>query len=477
MFDKRTEVNRLMADAFMGRVSRREIMKRGVALGLGTSFIVALANRHGAMAQDGTPAAGGAPGWSIQVPEGLRTDLGGQSISVVLGADGPTVPWEQAAIAAFSEATGITVNRIAGAESATDRLTNYQQLLGAGSSDVDAMMIDVIWPGILAQHALDLRPAMDSLGYPFFERIVNNNTVNDVLIGIPWYTDAGLMYYRTDLLEAAGATEAPQTWAELEQYATSIQESQRASQPDFQGFVWQGAAYEGLTCNALEWQVSQGGGNIIEEDGTVSVNNPNAIAAFERARGWVGSISPSGVTTYMEEDSRGVWQSGNAAFMRNWPYAYSLSQADDSVIKGAVDVTLVPMGEGEGAQHADTLGGWQMMASKYSQAPDAAIEFCKFMTSREMQKSFAIEHSRLPTIPELYDDEDVLAVNEFFARLKDVFLGGAVARPSTVSADLYNEVSTAYFTAVNEILTGQASDAAARVEQMASQLEDIMSEL
>jgi trehalose/maltose transport system substrate-binding protein len=338
------------------------------------------------------------------------------------------------------------------------------------------MMIDVIWPGILAPFAVDLMAAMTSEPYKYFDRIVNNNTVDGALVGIPWYTDAGLLYYRTDLLEKYNISGAPATWADLETAAKTIQDGERASNPDFQGFVFQASAYEGLTCDALEWQVSNGGGTIIDETGKVTVNNPQAIAAFDRAKGWVGTIAPVGVTDYDEEGSRGVWQGGNAAFMRNWPYAFSLGQAADSVIKDKFDVTLVPKGDGEGATNADTLGGWQMMVSKFSKSPDAATEFAKYVTSLEVQKSFAIEQSRLPTIPDLYDDPEVLAVNPFFGSLKDVFLGGAVARPSTVTKDLYNEVSTAYFTAVNQILIGNA-EAAAAVADLEGKLNDIVAEL
>jgi trehalose/maltose transport system substrate-binding protein len=465
-------VTRLLAESLTGHVSRRDILKRATALGLSAPLVGVMlsARSHVAVAQE-------AAATTITVPEGLPTDLGGTAITVVLGADGPVVPWEEAAVAAFVEATGIEVTRVSGPESATERLAQYQQLLAAQASDVDAMMIDVIWPGILAIHAADLSQAIGWQGSQYFDRIVQNNTVGGKLVGIPWFTDAGILYYRTDLLEKHGFEAAPVTWTELEEMASAIQEGERAENADFQGFVWQGAAYEGLTCDALEWQVSNGGGKIVEDDLTVSVNNPQAIAAFERARGWVGTISPTGVTTYREEDARGVWQAGNAAFMRNWPYAYSLGQADDSVIKDKFDVTLVPMGDGEGAQHADTLGGWQMMVSSYSQNQPAAIAFAQYLTSQELQKAFAIDQSRLPTIVDLYDDADVLEVNPFFARLKDVFLGGAVARPSTATSDLYNEVSTAYFTAVNEILTGTAADAAARVAQLAEQLEGIVSEL
>jgi len=469
-------VSSLFADTMAGSISRRDVMKRAGQLGLSTAMVGLLVKNYGSMAfaQDATPQA---VGYSYVAPEGLRTDLAGASINIIQGSDGPTIEWEDFMAAQFSELTGIETTITRGAESATDRLTQYRQLLGAEATDADAMQIDVIWPGVLSPHAVDLSEAMTWQGQTYFERIVTNNTVGETLVGIPWFTDAGLLYFRKDLLEANGfAGEAPATWDDLEAAAQTIMDAERANNPDFQGFVWQGAPYEGLTCDALEWQVSNGGGNIIESDGTVSVNNENAIAAFERARGWVNGISPEGVTTYMEEDSRGVWQAGNAAFMRNWPYAYSLGQADDSTIKDTFDVGLLPMGTGEGAANANTLGGWQFMVSRYSENVDAAVEYAKFICSMEVQKSFAIEHSRLPTIVDLYDDADILAANPFFARLKDVFLGGAVARPSTVSADLYPDVSAAYYTAVNQILIG-AEEAPAAVETLQGELETIMSEL
>src|SRR5690606_40808892 len=132
--------------------------------------------------------------------------------------------------------------------------------------------VDVIWPGIIAEWAEDLKPALGALDNNF-KAIVDNNTVDGKLVAAPYYTDAGLLYYRTDLLEKYGF-QPPQTWAELEEQARTIQEGERATNPDFWGYVWQGKAYEGLTCNALEWQVSYGGGFIVEPDGTVSLNNP-----------------------------------------------------------------------------------------------------------------------------------------------------------------------------------------------------------
>jgi trehalose/maltose transport system substrate-binding protein len=153
-----------------------------------------------------------------------------------------------------------------------------------------------------------------------------------------------------------------------------------------------------------------------------------------------------------------------------------LTQAADSPLVGKVGVAQLPMGDGEGATHAATLGGWQLMVSKYSQNQEAAIEFVKFMCSFEMQKAFTIDRSHSPTISAVYDDPEVIEKQEFLARLKPVFEGGAVARPSTVSSDLYNSVSIAYFTRLNQVLTGQ-TDGATAAADIEAELQDIMSEL
>lgn len=394
----------------------------------------------------------------------------GVKISAVMG---DTIrEGEQAAIDYCVEQTGLEVEIINGPQSATDRIAQYLQFFGAQSSDVDVLMIDVIWPGILAEHLIDLSPYVENKD-AYFKRIIDNNTVDGALVGIPWFTDAGLLYYRTDLLEKYGYSAPPATWTELEEMATKIQEGERATNPDFWGFVWQGNAYEGLTCDALEWQVSNGGGEIVEADGTISINNEFAAAAFDRAASWVNTISPPGVVSYQEEDARGVWQAGNAAFMRNWPYAYSLGNAEDSVIKDKLAVVPLPKGDGPNARNADTLGGWQMAVSKYSENPEAAAQFAACIAGAEAQKLLALGDSKLPTIGDLYKDEEILAKNPFFGQLFDVFNGGAVARPSTVTSDKYNEVSTIYFTEVNKVLTGAQTGQQA-VEAIEEQLKDLL---
>ncbi len=391
-------------------------------------------------------------------------------ITVAAGAVG--IELELARIAAqlyMDENPGVTVRVLDTPDMVQDRLGLYLQFFEARSAEVDVYQIDVIWPGDLAEHFVDLYEyGAAEVVDMHFPAIVENNTVDGRLVGIPWFTDAGLLYYRTDLLEKYGL-DVPQTWEELEEYARIIQQGERATNPDFWGFVWQGNAYEGLTCDALEWIAANDGGTIISPDGVITIANQNAAEAIEMAAGWVGSISPFGVLAMAEEESRAVWQAGNAAFMRNWPYAYSLGMADDSVIKDKFDVAPLPAGKsGAGAA---TLGGWQLAVSKYSRNPEIAADVALFLASYDMQKMRAVDASYNPTIMDLYFDEDVLAATPFFGTLYDVFIN-AVARPSTISSPNYNQVSTLFFQAVHGVLQGR-TDAVSALEELALDLEDL----
>ncbi len=390
-------------------------------------------------------------------------------ITVAAGAVGQELELTREAAQRYMEAhPDVEVRVIDTPDLATDRYGLYLQFFEARRSDIDVYQIDVIWPGDLAEHLLDLYEfGAKEVVNEHFPAIIENNTVDGRLVGIPWFTDGGLLYYRTDLLEKYGL-EIPKTWAELEETAKIIQEGERAEgKEDFWGFVWQGNAYEGLTCNALEWIYSNGGGTIISPDGVINVNNPNAIEAIEMAARWVGTISPSGVTGFAEEDARSIFQSGNAAFMRNWPYAYALGQSEESVIAGKFDVAPLPAGKsGHGAA---TLGGWQLAVSKYSNNSEIAADVALFMASHEEQKIRAIKGSFTPTIMVLYEDPEVLEATPFFATLYDVLIN-AVARPSTITAPSYNEVSTLFFRAVHSVLTG-TKDATSALEELELELQ------
>lgn len=354
---------------------------------------------------------------------------------------------------------------------ATDRLGLYLQFLEAESPNVDVYQIDVIWPGDLAEHFLDFYEyGAEDIVDDHFDAIVENNTTPEgELVALPWFTDAGLLYYRTDLLEKYDR-DVPETWSELQATAEYIVEQERAAgNQDFQGFVWQGDAYEGLTCNALEWIYSNNGGQIVSPDGKITINNENAVEMIEMAADWVGTISPTGVTGMAEESARSTWEAGNALFMRNWPYAYALGHEEGKATAGNFDVAPLPAGED--GQPAATLGGWNLGASKYSNHPEEAAKLAMFLASERVQKMRAVQATLNPTIESLYEDEDVLEAAPFFGSLYDVFTN-AVARPSTVTAPNYNQASELFFQAVHSVLTGQ-EDALTAVEYLELDLIDL----
>ncbi|QNQ64126.1 ABC transporter substrate-binding protein [Brucella sp. 6810] len=391
-------------------------------------------------------AFGFATGWAQAV-----------EISIAANSTGDNIKFLQEQVAKFEKDTGNKVNIISMPSSSSEQFSQYRLWLAAGNSDVDVYQTDIVWAPQLSDQFIDLTEATKDVTGAHFPSIIASQTVNGKLVALPFYTDAPALFYRKDLLEKYNKP-VPKTWDEMAATAKDIMEKERADgKADLWGFVFQGNAYEGLTCNALEWIKSSGGGQIVEPDGEISVNNEKAAAAIDRARGWIGTISPQGVLGYQEEESRGVWQTGNAVFMRNWPYVYALSNSADSAVKGKFDVAPLPaMAEGE--PPASALGGWNLAVSKYSTKQDAAIALVKFLASPAVQKAEAVELSRLPTIEALYDDKDVIAAQPFMANWKPIFQN-AVPRPSAATKVKYNEVSSKFWTAVHKTLAGSGTAA------------------
>jgi len=364
----------------------------------------------------------------------------------------------------FTRETGIRVSLLPSPESARQRLVLWRELLGTGASGPDVYGLDVIWPGMLSEYFIDLKPYFTTEVSLQFPAIAAGYTVDNKLVAMAYRPDIGLLYYRTDLLRQYGYREPPRTWDELEIMAARIQAGERAKgKKQFWGFVWQGAADEGLTCNALEWQAAEGGGRIIEEDQAISVNNQQAIKAWQRAAHWVGSISPPGVVGYREWDSLNVWVAGDAAFMRNWPSAYVDSQVAGSPIRNKFDVALLPGGK---AGRVGTLGGWGLAVSRFSAHPREALELVRYLSRRDVQVNRSRVLSQPPTLPELYNLPEVLEPNPRFDLLSQAFRTGMVSRPSNVTGKKYQEVTDAYIEAVHSVLTGEkgAREAAAALE-------------
>jgi len=369
----------------------------------------------------------------------------------------------------FTKKTGIQVRLLPyGNVDMGARRIQHLAWLKSHAATPDVYEVDIIDVGTLAPYALDLTPFLDEDDREHMPTIMANLTFGHRVVALPVHTDVGLLFYRTDLLKKYGYAHPPRTWDELESMAGRIQAGERrAGNKDFWGFVWEGSPQnEGLAYTALEWQASNGGGQIIEPDGTISVNNPWTIAALRRAKKWVGTISPPAVTAYQMDDLTNTWLAGRAAFMRNWPYYYSLGQSRDSLARDKFDAAPVPAGL---MGSAGTVGGWQLAVSPYSAHQKEAVALVEYLTSRETQLRLGREFSWMPTRSSLYDDPTLLSQSAYFRWLKPEFEDLAVARPSGVAGDKYLQVSEAYKQAVHSVLTGQA-DAGEAMAKLESQL-------
>jgi trehalose/maltose transport system substrate-binding protein len=295
-----------------------------------------------------------------------------------------------------------------------------------------------------------------------FPELIANDTVAGKLVALPCLIDIGLLFYRTDLLRRHGYRSPPESWEELEDMAGRIQAVERAGgRKDFWGFVWEGASSESLTCNALEWQVSEGGGPVIEND-VITVNNPRSVGAWARAARWVGAISPPGVVAYKEWDADNIWGAGHAAFMRNWSTSHF-----GTLVPGAVqgsltgdkfDIALLPRGR---ARIAAAVGGRGYGVSRHSLHPREASILVRFLCRPDVQLGRSRKIGGAPTIPALYSDTDLMAANPYFSTILRAYRTGGVLRPSTTAGKRYPEVSHAYSEAVHAVLAGRKTAASA----------------
>ncbi len=356
-------------------------------------------------------------------------------------------------VRAWEHKTGHTVKIVEAPTGSSVRLTWVQQQL-ASKSDIDVYQIDAVWAGMLKRQLEPLNHYVDPEDTTkFHPALIASNTVDGDLIALPWYVDLGVLVYRKDLLEKYNLS-VPETWNDLEKAAQKIQEKERESgNTKLWGFVFSGKAFEGLTCNVNEWFCSSKNGGIISKDGKILVNTEKNKALLNQFSSWVGTIAPPGVLNYAEEDSRGVFQSGNAAFVRHWPYVIMLADAEESPIKGKIGVAPLPKNGADG-QHPATLGGWQLAVSKYSKNKSLAADLVRYLTSYEEQKDRAIRAGYYPPRPELYKEE-VVAEALIQPDTMAIALESATPRPSSQTGLKYNQVSSAVWNTAHKVLLGK----------------------
>ena len=379
----------------------------------------------------------------------IRKKYGGQKITFVGDSVGDGNKRDKALAKRFTRDTGIKVN-VVPHPAASDQ--SYSQLVRAfsqKSSSIDVAMIDVVWPGAFAPYLVNLKPKLGKQSKLHIKSIVQNDTIGGKLVAMPWFGDYGILYYRTDLLKKYGYKAPPKTWGDLFKMAKKIQTGEQKTNKNFYGFVFQGNAYEGLTCNALEWIASSGGGTIIS-GGKATIDNAKARTILDAMRNQIGKTTPRGVTSYQEDQTEHAFDDGNAAFARNWPYQYGIGATAGSKVKGKFSVTVLP--HGAAGKSVGTVGGWQLAVSKFSKHKNAAIEFVRYMTSPAVEKFDALTNSNVPTIVSVAKNKAVRAKNPY---LKPAIASvPRVTRPAKFLKTHYNEASKVVYQGVNQILNG-----------------------
>jgi multiple sugar transport system substrate-binding protein len=439
--EQREALDEIVVKIRAGRMTRRTFLERAVAIGLTSSAAVSLLEACGGS------GSGGSSGPTTIVWQTENDNSG-------------TYP---AIVDAFNKSQkDVHVIWHNGPSDSNGLITLYDTVLRARSSTIDVLDIDVVWPAEFAANGwtVDLTsrwPASDRANY--LQGPIKSCTYQGQIVAAPMRTDLGILYYRTDIVSTA-----PKTFDELVSQARSNSAKTKI------GYAWQGAQYEGLVCDFVE-VLGGYGGTVLDPNNSksVTVNSPQGVQALTEMVSWVGTISPVSIITYNEEACRQAFQNGDAIFMRNWPYAYSLgNNASQSKVAGKFDITSIPYGGSNTVGHSCT-GGWNMAISTFSKNPDAAWKFVQYMLGASAQKTLAIKGSYTPALQSVYNDPDVQKAQPLFTKLAPI-LQNALPRPvSPVYPDLSNIIQTQVHQALTKQITPQAA-----LSAMQSQLQALV---
>ncbi|BAT52944.1 extracellular solute-binding protein family 1 [Nostoc sp. NIES-3756] len=353
-------------------------------------------------------------------------------------------PWRQGLIKDFEAANpGIRLNLVEG-PNATNLLEDlYTSSFILGESPYDLINMDVIWTPKFAAAGwllpLDDRISQQELA-AFSAKDVEGGRYQDKLYRIPMRSDAGMLYYREDLLQQAGL-KPPETFADLMQISQTLQKKDKVNW----GYLWQGRQYEGLVAMFLEVLEGFGGFWVNPDTLEVGLDRPETLQAIEFLRSTVKEgISPPGVTTYQEEDTRRLFQSGQVAFLRSWPYAWPLGQAENSPIRGKI--AIKPMVHAPGQTGAACLGGWGLGIAKNSRHPEEAWKAIQYFTSKEAQRRFILTAGFVPSRQELFTDPEIVAKYPHYPQLLQV-VNNAVLRPPIAQYAQTSDILQRYLSA------------------------------
>ncbi|MDJ0675758.1 MAG: ABC transporter substrate-binding protein [Calothrix sp. MO_167.B42] len=368
--------------------------------------------------------------------------------------------WKESLVKDFeAKNPGIRINVVEG-PNATDLLEDlYTSAFILGDSPYDLINMDVIWTPKFAAAGwlrdLSDRMTKDELGV-FSPKDIDGGSYEGKLYRIPMRSDAGMLYYRQDLLAEAGFT-PPETFADLVKISKALKEKGKVNW----GYVWQGRQYEGLAAMFVEVLEGFGGYWVNPDNLEVGLDKPESLKAIAFLKETVKSgITPAGVTNYQEEESRRIFQNGEAAFLRNWPYVWALANGDDSPIKGKL--AIKPMVGTAGKSGGACLGGWGLGIAKSSKHPEEAWKAIQYFTSEAAQRKFILQTGFVPSRESLFTDPQIVAKYPHYPQLLQV-VNQAVLRPPIAQYTQASDILQRYLSSAltNRMTPEKAMQAAA----------------
>src|SRR5919112_2082859 len=340
-----------------------------------------------------------------------------------------------------------------------------------GGGGIDVILGDTIWMAEFAANdwITDLSGRFSAEERSaFVDGTIHPASIGEGLYGVPRFLDAGMLYYRKDLLEESGYSEPPKTWEELKEMAGKVV-SDRGTR---YGYVFQGADYEGVVCNSLEFIWTHGGEVLNPNDASkVIIASPESVAALATERSMVSDgVAPQSVANYREYESEVTFMiHGDAVFCRHWPFLYGVSSWSESKVKpGQVGVSPLLVADGQN-RTASCLGGDVLQINAFSEMKEEAWEFIRFFANEESQKTRALRAGVLPTRKALYHDREVTEALPMISGAKEALLN---VRPRPVSGR-YSEMSRAMALQFNNVLRGNATPEEA-VETLQGELQQIV---
>ena len=352
--------------------------------------------------------------------------------------------------------------------------TLYVTKMASQSNQPDVLALDVIWPGEFIANGW-AEPLNRFYEEEFFDQflpgMMNSVTSEGSVYGVPLYTNAIHLFYRSDLLEKYDL-EVPQTWSELEAAATTVLEGE--NDPDLTGYISMWAQIEGLFMNYLQF-LWGAGGSFFDDQGNVDIDTPEANRALQTMVDFTDSgLAPESILTYRPNDAMALFRQGRAVFMVVQDFVWPMLNADDSPVAGDVAMARVPYFQGHSDANTVAMGGWILTMNPYSENKEAAAEFMEFITREENALAMAVETGSMPARKDMQDNEQLFESYPIAEQLYADFAVGDV-RPSAQAGAKYPELSHIMQSEVHAALSGTKSVDAA-LESAQSRLEELFAE-